>query len=501
MTMTPALSEPPRSANKKWFRRPNGTTASRVCYYWKSGRCTRRGCPFLHGEPPTDASAATPSFRKRKNVWKRNPETKNSTPAPKEESFKGENPRNNTKNPNSPPKGGYKRKRRESCQPNDIVCRGFIAGSCTDGESCGNRHVYSISDSFSLLARLEGHSQAVTGIALPSGSNMLFSGSKDKTVKVWDCGTGQCAQVITMEGEVGCLITEGPWVFVGIPNAVKAWNLQTGLDLSLEGPKGQVYALMIGNETLFAGAQDGSISAWKSNADGKSFELAVTLGGHLKPVVSLIVGAMKLYSGSMDGTIRILVRSFLHVNLSRDVHNKRIIYVLVASCILRFSVIFSKFGDSVRLLSFFINLCLGFLQVWDVATLQCTNTFTGHQSVVTSLLCWEDFLLSCSLDQTVKAWRATETEVLEVTHTHTEEHGVLALRGVYDDQGKPVLLCSCNDNSVHAYNLPSFRDRGRIFSKEEVRAIQIGPHGLFFTGDGTGDLKVWKWLSNEKSAS
>ncbi|XP_072968499.1 zinc finger CCCH domain-containing protein 17-like [Typha angustifolia] len=443
MTMTAALLEPPRSTNKKWFRRPNGTTASRVCYYWKSGRCTRRGCPFLHGEPPTDASAATPSFRKRKNVWKRNPESKNSAPAPKEESFKGENPRNNTKNPNSPPKGGYKRKRRESCEPNDIVCRGFIAGSCTDGESCGNRHVYSISDSFSLLARLEGHSQAVTGIALPSGSNMMFSGSKDKTVKIWDCGTGQCAQVITMEGEVGCLITEGPWVFVGIPNAVKAWNLQTGLDLSLEGPKGQVYALMIGNETLFAGAQDGSISAWKSNADGKSFELAVTLGGHLKPVVSLIVGAMKLYSGSMDGTIR----------------------------------------------------------VWDVATLQCTNTFTGHQSVVTSLLCWEDFLLSCSLDQTVKAWRATETEVLEVTHTHTEEHGVLALRGVYDNQGRPVLLCSCNDNSVHAYDLPSFRDRGRIFSKEEVRAIQIGPHGLFFTGDGTGDLKVWKWLSNEKSAS
>lgn len=35
-----------------------------------------------------------------------------------------------------------------------------------------------------------------------------------------------------------------------------------------------------------------------------------------------------------------------------------------------------------------------------------------------------------------------------------------------------------------------------------MRAIQIGPGGLFFTGDGTGELKVWKWLApNERSTS
>jgi hypothetical protein len=39
-----------------------------------------------------------------------------------------------------------------------------------------------------------------------------------------------------------------------------------------------------------------------------------------------------------------------------------------------------------------------------------------------------------------------------------------------------------------------FSDRGRIFSKQEIRAIQMGPGGLFFTGDGTGELKVWQWV-------
>lgn len=61
-----------------------------------------------------------------------------------------------------------------------------------------------------------------------------------------------------------------------------------------------------------------------------------------------------------------------------------------------------------------------------------------------------------------------------------------------DDQAKPIFLCSCNDNNVRLYDLPSFRERGRIFSRSQVRTFKIGPARLFFTGDGEGELKVWK---------
>jgi hypothetical protein len=41
--------------------------------------------------------------------------------------------------------------------------------------------------------------------------------------------------------------------------------------------------------------------------------------------------------------------------------------------------------------------------------------------------------------------------------------------------------------------LPIFRfsEKGKIFAKQEIRAIQTGPGGLFFTGDGTGQVRVW----------
>lgn len=36
---------------------------------------------------------------------------------------------------------------------------------------------------------------------------------------------------------------------------LQAWNTQTNTDLSLSGPVGQVYAMAVGNDLLFAGTQ------------------------------------------------------------------------------------------------------------------------------------------------------------------------------------------------------------------------------------------------------
>ncbi|KAI8560212.1 hypothetical protein RHMOL_Rhmol04G0238400 [Rhododendron molle] len=105
---------------------------------------------------------------------------------------------------------------------------------------------------------------------MPSGSDKLYTGSKDKNVMVWDCQSGQ------------------------------AWNTQTSMDLSLNGPVGQVYALVVGNDLLFAGTKDGTILAWRFNAVENRFDPAATLKGHTLAVVTLVVGANRLYSGSME---------------------------------------------------------------------------------------------------------------------------------------------------------------------------------------------------------
>uniref|UniRef100_A0A0E0K3K9 C3H1-type domain-containing protein n=1 Tax=Oryza punctata TaxID=4537 RepID=A0A0E0K3K9_ORYPU len=379
----------------------SSSTSGKVCIHWRAGRCNRFPCPYLHSELP-EATTKRPSHGGGGgNVW-RNPHSGGGG------GRGGGGPNKWGRGPGGAD-GGPRQK------VPDRPCRYFLAGDCSYGEKCRYPHSYSMSDSITMLTPLQGHEKVVTGIALPAGSDKLYSGSKDGTVRMWDCQTGQCAGVINMGREIGCMISEGPWLFVGIPDAVKVWNMQTQAEMNLTGPTGQVYALAVGNELLFAATQDGRILAWRFSAATNGFEPAASLVGHQLAVVSLVVGAMRLYSGSMDKTIR----------------------------------------------------------VWDMATLQCIQTLSDHTGVV---------------------WAATESGSLEVTYTHKEEHGALALSGMPDAQSKPVLLCSLNDNTVRLYDLPSFSDRGRIFSKQEIRAIQVGPGGLFFTGDGTGELKVWQWI-------
>lgn len=52
--------------------------------------------------------------------------------------------------------------------------------------------------------------QAVSGIALPSASDKLYSGGKDGTVRLWDCQTGQVTMllIIIHVGSVYLLIKQ-----------------------------------------------------------------------------------------------------------------------------------------------------------------------------------------------------------------------------------------------------------------------------------------------------
>ncbi|KAG8661513.1 zinc finger CCCH domain-containing protein 48 isoform X2 [Manihot esculenta] len=451
-----------------------------VCHFWMLGKCNRNPCRFMHRELPHhnvyQRTSKQPNVladaqsMKRSRYGLGNPEAlsggseaktaqKSSNHVIKHWPSKRSNIRNSLASATGDGGSEYKytqesissgtnmeldnvKKIRESnkcSNSSDLIaegdaseasskkaCEHWMSNNCIKGDRCQYLHSLFFGDWFSLLAKLEGHTEGVSGVAFPSGSDKLYSGSSDGTVRVWDCHTGQSSRVLNLGDKIGSLTSEGPWIFVGLPNVVKAWNIETAAEYNLNGPVGQVHAMAVAFDILFAGSQDGVILAWKgSNENPNLFEPATSLKGHTGAVICLTVGKKRLYSGSTDNSIR----------------------------------------------------------VWDLDYLQCIHTLNGHVDAVTSLICWNEYLLSCSLDRTIKVWAATEDDNIE---------GVVAVCGIYDTEAKPVLLCSCNDNTVHLYDLPSFKERGRIFSKDEVRTMEMGPNGIFFTGDGAGLLNVWK---------
>ncbi|KAL5980914.1 hypothetical protein ACLOJK_028834 [Asimina triloba] len=316
----------------------------KICRQWKLGRCYRLPCPFLHPDIPSADDRPSPSA--------------------------------------------------SALDPAKmLLCRFWALGKCRYGDSCRFLHTWNVGDSFSFLTALKGHHEGIRGIALPSGSDKLYSGSKDKSVRVWDCNTGKVLSMLSRYGT--------PRLTMRL--FVQVWNTQTYNEILLGGPVGQVHSLATtgfhppetSGELLLAGQQDGSILVWKFNTGENSFVPTPSLLGHSSNVVSLTVG--------------------------------------------------EPLGPKNRFV----------LQVW-------ASTEGGNR---------------------------------EVTYTHNAEHGVLFLCGTYDLQAKPVLMSAFYDNSVRLYDIPSFIERGKVLSKDEIRSIQSGPDGLFFTGDDEGVLKVWKWCT------
>ncbi|TYI06763.1 hypothetical protein ES332_A10G181600v1 [Gossypium tomentosum] len=135
---------------------------------------------------------------------------------------------------------------------------------------------------------------------------------------------------------------------------------------------------------------------------------------------------------------------------------------------------------------------------WDIDTFQCIKTLSEHADVVTSLVHCNGYLFSSSLHCTIKVWFATERQNWEVIYTRKEEYGVLVLCGMNDAETRPVFFCPCNDNIVRLYELPSFSEKGRIFSKREARVIERRPKNLW---NASGALTVWKWRLKPQEGS
>uniref|UniRef100_A0A0E0DHG4 C3H1-type domain-containing protein n=1 Tax=Oryza meridionalis TaxID=40149 RepID=A0A0E0DHG4_9ORYZ len=328
---------------------PASSSAGKVCIHWRAGRCSRFPCRYLHSElPEAPPKRLRPSHK-----------------------------------PSAAAGGGGVGGNCVVSSTREKPCKFFLSGDCRYGDECRcYLHAGSINDGFSLLTPLRGHQKERICCSLAARTERCASGIIKR---------GRSHQYRAGGRLVGCVLSERPMLFVGIPDAVKIWD--TGAEMSLSEPTGEYMHWRLAMRC----------SSLQYNYTKKdSFELASSLVGHHR--------------------IRVLPGTWQNCN---------------------------------------------------------GLTLSGHTGAIMPLLCWDQFLLSCSLDQTIK--------------------GALALAGMQDAQLNPILLWSTNYNIVHLYELPSFAERGKISFEAEVGAVKNGPGGLIFTSDEIGEPKVWKWTTERTS--
>ncbi len=157
---------------------------------------------------------------------------------------------------------------------------------------------------------LRGHEQRVNSVTFSPDGQRLASGSGDHTIRIWDAGSGKELAVLRGYSAGVRSVTFSPdgqrLALAGSDHTIRLWDAGSGEELAvLRGHEGPVEAVTFSpnGQRLASASWDNTIRIWGA---GSGEELAV-LRGHEGRVeeVTFSPDGTRLASGSFDNTIRL----------------------------------------------------------------------------------------------------------------------------------------------------------------------------------------------------
>ncbi len=161
-----------------------------------------------------------------------------------------------------------------------------------------------------LIRTLEGHTSVVTAAAVTPDGFRAVSASRDRTLRVWDLGSGQTVR--TFEGHTKAVTTvavtpNGRWAVSGSRDqTLRVWDLESGqMVRTLEGHTERVAAVAITPDGRYAvsASHDRTLRVW----DLESGQTMRTLEDHAERVTAVAItpDGRHAVSASHDRTLRL----------------------------------------------------------------------------------------------------------------------------------------------------------------------------------------------------
>ncbi|GAB5588350.1 hypothetical protein Unana1_03250 [Umbelopsis nana] len=350
---------------------------------------------------------------------------------------------------------------------------------------------------------LSGHTDGVMCLQFCDASNILITGSYDKTVRIWNLETGEVVRVLT--GHTRCVralqFDDAKLVTGSMDHTLKIWSLQTGQCIrTLEGHTDGIVSLHFDSRILASGSVDTTIKVW-------NFETGecCTLRGHTDWVNSVrIYHQSVLVSGSDDTTVRIWdlnTRTCTRV-IQGHVGQVQVAIPSAQGFTHRFLETPAVRPDMVQ------HQQLHYLRQQQHLQQQqqqrrrirqqqqefnpvCTVSNTSDAAPDTEedkseMRSDQPIIISGSLDNTIKIWSMMSGQCLRTLFGHVE--GVWAL--AYD---KLRIVSGSHDNSVKLWDMES----GRCIHTLEghrgpVTAVALSDMKVISASDD-GDIRIWDY--------
>uniref|UniRef100_A0A8C6FWE3 Kinesin-like protein KIF21A n=1 Tax=Moschus moschiferus TaxID=68415 RepID=A0A8C6FWE3_MOSMO len=309
----------------------------------------------------------------------------------------------------------------------------------------------------------EGHTKAV--LCVDSTDDLLFTGSKDRTCKVWNLVTGQ--EIMSLGGHPNNVVSVKycnytSLVFTVSTSYIKVWDIRdsakcvrtltssgqvtlgdacsasTSRTVAIPSGENQINQISLNPTGTFLYAASGNaVRMW----DLKRFQSTGKLTGHLGPVMCLTVDQI---SNGQD----------LIITGSKDHYIKM------------FDVTEGALG-----------------------TVSPTHNFEPpHYDGIEALTIHGDNLFSGSRDNGIKKWDLAQKDLLQqVPNAHKD--WVCALEVV---PGHPVLLSGCRGGILKLWNIDTFVPVGEMKGHESpINAICVNSTHIFTAADDR-TVRIWK---------
>ncbi|KAJ2000009.1 hypothetical protein GGI04_004327 [Coemansia thaxteri] len=247
---------------------------------------------------------------------------------------------------------------------------------------------------------ISGHTDSV--YCVQYDHDKIVTGSRDRSVKVWDSKTLQCVRTLMgHDASVLCLKYDSTTLVTGSSDStVIVWDWQAGTPLlRLASHTAGVLDVAFDDEHVVSCSKDCTIKVWLRS----SGKLLRTLLGHRGPVNAVQLCNSRIVSASGDSLIKMwdlktgeLLRTFAG-------HTRGL------ACV-QFDGKTIVSGSSDQL-----------IKVWEADSGQCIQTLRGHKDLVRTLhFTGGRRAVSGSYDQTIKVWDIVSGEcTLDLKDVHT----------------------------------------------------------------------------------
>ncbi|KAK3807633.1 MAG: hypothetical protein J3Q66DRAFT_374382 [Benniella sp.] len=339
-------------------------------------------------------------------------------------------------------------------------------------------YVYSTTNR-EVIQTFTGHARGVLSVMYSPNGDMIVSGSRDSTVRLWDVETGDTLHILIGHSGTVSSVAYSPRgnmiASAGYDKTVRIWDMDTEeCRYTLSGHEGVVASVAFSPDCNFiaSGSHDKTIRLWDATTGVCSHVMKRPQSGLVYSIAFSPRGDMISAANRSDIVLWDLKTGNSRLHLTGHSHSVK-------------SVAYSPRGDLIASAG-----ADGTIRVWDIEAGVCCHIMTGHSETITGVAFSPDAnqLVSSSSDETVRLWDARTV----ASHHNSANPSNEILDIKFSPHGGQFATCS-SDGTIQLWDVESGSCHN-ISIGHEIKTISItySPQGdVLASPSANSTLTLW----------